>query len=83
MKEMNWKEEAQKQVSAAGEYRIALATRRDDLYSRIDSLERNKEYVSDPNVISCVLNRISIYMEEVAWITSVLNKKGVGHGEDC
>ena len=76
MKEMNWKEEARKQASAAGEIKIKIAFRLSEINSRLLSLRKDVEAEEDPNIIYCILNRISIYEEEKRWLKSIFEAKG-------
>lgn len=73
MRIVEWKEEAMKQASAAGTLKIQLASRLDDITTRIITLRKDAESEADPNILYCILNRISIYEEEKRWIKSVLN----------
>ena len=73
MRIVKWKEEAMKQAGAAGTLKIQLASRLDDITTRIITLRKDAESEADPNILPCILNRISIYEEEKRWIKSVLN----------
>lgn len=77
MRIVDWKEEAQKQASAAGTLRIQLATRLDDVTTRLFCLRRQAETTEDHDILTCILNRISFYEEEKRWIQSLL---GGGYG---
>ena len=72
MRIVDWKEEAQKQASAAGDLKIQLAIRLSDIVARIHSLNKQATNTEDPNMLTCILNRISFYEEEKRWIQSVL-----------
>ena len=76
MKIIDWKEEAQKQASAAGILKIKLAFRLDDINTRLIALKKDIAVELDPNILYCTLNRISILEEEKRWLESILNSKG-------
>lgn len=72
MKIIDWKEEAQKQASAAGELKIKIATRLSDVTSRIYDLKKQAGSTEEVNMLTCILNRISFYEEEKRWLQSLL-----------
>ena len=72
MKEINWKEEAQKHASDAGTLKIQLASRLDDITTRIFCLKQQAVNTEDRNILTCILNRIGFYEDERRWIHSVL-----------
>lgn len=72
MKIIDWKEEAQKQASAAGELKIKIATRLSDVTSRIYDLKKQAGETEEVNMLTCILNRISFYEEEKRWLQSLL-----------
>lgn len=75
MKTIDWKQEAQTHAAEAGELKIKLKEREMDLNDRIVLLKGEMGKIGDSNIIYCILNRISMYEEEIRWIKSLLNEK--------
>lgn len=75
MNAMDWKKEAQTNAAEAGELKIKLKEREMDLNDRIVLLKGEISKIGDSNIIYCILNRISMYEEEIRWIKSLLNEK--------
>ena len=75
MKTIDWKQEAQIHAADAGTLKIKLKERELDLNDRIVLLKGEISKIGDSNIIYCILNRISMYEEEIRWIKSLLNEK--------
>lgn len=73
MNTVNWKKEAQKNAAAAGEFRIKLCCRLDELKTRYRNLQKEAIDSNDYNQMYCILNRLSFINEEIAWLEGVLN----------
>lgn len=73
MKIVDWKEEAQKNAAAAGEFRIKLCCRLDELKTRYRNLQKEAIDSDDYNQMQCILNRLSFINEEIAWLEGVLD----------
>ena len=76
MNTVNWKKEAQKNAAAAGEFRIKLCCRLDELKTRYRNLQKEAIDSNDYNQMYCILNRLSFINEEISWLEGVLNGKG-------
>ena len=70
-----WKLEAQKQAAEAGEMRIALAVRLEELRTNMNKIEQRREE-EDKSVTKYLLGmKIETLREQAAWIESVLNQR--------
>lgn len=78
MRIVEWKEEAMKQASAAGELKIKIATRLSEVATRIYALKKQAGDTEDVNMLTCILNRISFYEEEKRWLQSLLRGEDNG-----
>lgn len=78
MRIVEWKEEAQKQASLAGEIKIKIATRLSDVTTRIYALKKQAVDTEEVNMLTCILNRISFYEEEKRWLQSLLRGEDNG-----
>ena len=76
MNTVNWKKKAQKNAAAAGEFRIKLCCRLDELKTRYRNLQKEAIDSNDYNQMYCILNRLSFINEEISWLEGVLNGKG-------
>ena len=73
MKIVDWKEEAQKNAAAAGEFRIKLRCRLDELKTRYRNLQKEVIDSDDYNQMQCILNRLSFINEDIAWLEGILD----------
>ena len=78
MRIVEWKEEAMKQASSAGELKIKIATRLSEVATRIYALKKQAGDTEEVNMLTCILNRISFYEEEKRWLQSLLRGENDG-----
>lgn len=81
MDDTDWKAEAQKQCSAAGELRIRLGERLEEIRTRISAM-RQMLCMEDNTMDQMILTwKISKMEEQAAWLESVLYGKRSGAGQ--
>lgn len=80
MTDINWKFEAQKNAESAGNLKMQLAFRLDDIKTRIDTMSEEAKKSENFDTQICFMNRISLLKEERAWIERVLYGKEKENG---
>lgn len=79
MSELNWKYEAQKQAADAGEIRIAIAVRLEEVRTQIAGIHKHlllEDNDFDRVILEWKQNQLK---EQVAWLEGTLNKPyGIG-----
>lgn len=81
---MDWKQEAQKQVADAGEMRIAIAVRLEEVRTQIAGIHKHlmlEDNDFDRVILEWKQNQLK---EQVAWLEGTLNKPyGIGGDRDA